>query len=393
MQRIDVDEFRSAAQVISKEFGSEWLIKNVHEAMEGRSFRHPVPLAWAETVELLHKQEQTGQLYKSVRMIRLASFASDLDIVRQLPNYKLAISSRLTNDDEFLKVDYEVFVAAWWTRTGHVVEFIPQQRDQRTPDLKVISEHKELYIECKSRDTYIQLKTAADGEFWRALQFALIDLREDKEIGGSLELFVFVPGERDLSAIPQIVTEVRTMLRTGYKGSWAGRQAAYLVRELKSASEEGQGFSLFLPAWQNPGFVAATVGVDSQGQRYPKDPMRIAFFAIDSYKLSAVGNSFEEARRQIPPDALGLIYINLDVTSLDRAQSELYLDIVADSLTTRFSPKLNTRIAAVVVTTEPQITHTKEADRERVVLSRLARIRRNPYRPLPDGISIPGEQG
>jgi len=119
--------------------------------------------------------------------------------------------------------------------------------------------------------------------------------------------------------------------------------------------------------------------------------MRIAFFAIDSYKLSAVGNSFEEARRQIPPDALGLIYINLDVTNLDRAQSELYLEIVADSLATRLAPTMNTRIAAIVITTEPHLVHIKEVDRERVILSRLARIKRNPYRPLPAGISIPGE--
>jgi hypothetical protein len=391
MQRIDADEFRSAAQVISEEFGSDWLIAKVQEAMEGRSLRHPVPLAWAETVELLHKYEQTGQLFKTIRMIRLASFAADLGIVRRLPNYELAIPSRLTNDAEFLKVDYEVFVASWWTRTGYAVEFIPRQHGQRTPEMKVISGHSELYIECKSRDTYIQSKTADDGEFWRALQFALVELREDKDIGGNLELFVFIPGERDLSVIPQIVTAVRNRLRTGYRGGWAGRQAAYLVRELKSASIEDQEFNLFLPAWQNPGFIAATVGVDSQGRRYPKDSMRIAFFAIDSYKLSAVGNSFEKARRQIPSDALGLIYINLDVTSLDHAQSDLYLDIVADSLATKFAPELNTRIAAVVVTTELQVIHTKEDDRERVILSRLARIRRNPHRLLPDGISIPGE--
>jgi hypothetical protein len=254
--------------------------------------------------------------------------------------------------------------------------------------MRVITRNIELLIECKSRDTYIRPKTQDDGDFWRALQFALVDLREEKEIGGDLELFVFIPGERDFSAVPEIVAEVRSKLRTGFKGSWAGRQAGYLVRELKLPS---QGFNLFLPAWQNPGFVAATVRVDNQGQRYPKDPMRIAFFAIDSHKLSAVGNSFDDARRQIPRGALGIIYINLDVSGMDGAQIELYADLAADSLATRFAPTMNTRVAAIVVTTEPQLIHHREGDREKVILSRLARIKRNPYRPLPDGVSIPGE--
>jgi hypothetical protein len=391
MQKIDVEEFRSAVQVTSEEFGPDWLSAKVQEALQGRSPRHPVPLAWADTVDLLQKYEQTGEMCKTSRMIRLAGFAADLRTVRQLRNFELAVGSRLKSDAEFPKVDYEVFVASWWTRTGYTVEFIPRRHGWRTPEMKIISEHGELYIECKSRDTYIQPKTADDGQFWKALQFSLIELRKDKDIGGNLELFVFIPGERELSAVPQIVAEVQNRLRTGYRGSWVGRQAGYLVRELKSASIPGREFSLFLPAWQRPAMIGATFAIDNQGRPYPKDPMRLAFFAIDSYKLSAIGNSFNKARRQIPSNAQGLIYINLDVTGLDDAQSDLYLNIVADSLATKFAPQLNTRIAAIVVTTEPNVIHTKEDDRERVLLSRLAGIRRNPYCPLPDGISIPTE--
>ena len=84
---------------------------------------------------------------------------------------------------------------------------------------------------------------------------------------------------------------------------------------------------------------------------------------------------------------MGIVYVNLELTNLDTAQSALYMELVAHSLTTYFSPSLNTRVRAVVITTGPQIVHSKESN----TLLRMMKLLRNPHHGLPVGIVIPGE--
>ena len=74
---------------------------------------------------------------------------------------------------------------------------------------------------------------------------------------------------------------------------------------------------------------------------------------MDSHKLKFIVNSFNNARQQVPEDGPGIIFIDLDISQLDEPDIVPYLDCMSASIQTLFSPTLNTRVGAVVLTTQP----------------------------------------
>jgi hypothetical protein len=144
-----------------------------------------------------------------------------------------------------------------------------------------------------------------------------------------------------------------------------------------------------MPAWQNPGAAAATAYFGADGKVSYGPMLRVALYVLESHRLAQVLNSFNIARRQIPEAAAGLVYLNVDTSQIPAGDEPLYLRTLAEGVRRRFTPDLNRRIAAVVLT--GGIARVEIIDKGFHRTGRHWAVIRNPHAPLAPSLSIPGE--
>lgn len=388
MRKLNQTDFLKSFKIIGEVFGIDWLLNQIHGSNDANTVLHPVSRLWAYTFRVLCRYSLNNHPFNDKPVIELTEIADIIDSVRYLPHFDTEIYPRLKESVTFSKVMFEMFVASQWVKQGYEVHFIQRQADVRTPEMIAKLDGTEVFIECKSKDSYTLVqKYREDGDFWEKLDFGLADLLLDSE--SSVELFVFFPGEGDEKDILEIIKEVRYRLEKKYTGNWVGRRAGYLLRKIPSSDISDYSKRLFIPKSKNPITAIARVAVDENGQPYFNTPNRISCFTINAHSLSSVSHSFEDARGQIPSNGMGIIYINLDTVHLDNDEMSLYFELVSRSLATRFAPNQNTRIGAIVLTTEPRTSFNPRLHSKRRYRTRLTKIEYNPYRKLPDNLKIP----
>jgi len=395
MYRATLEDYLTGVAVIEEEFGLGWLQKKARIATQP-SHRgwHPVPKDWKDVKAALEGFESTGILQPSQALIGLTSFGYDIRLARPVPNYDIAIRPRLKKSREFPKVQYEVYVAALCVRSGYNAEFIPPSTTagEKSPDLKVLTEGCEVYVECVRKEAYRPQSSIQDGvwkSLWQRMSATLDGL------GASHEVIVIALGALKEESFPAILHVVKQHILASREGIWVIREVGCgLAIRRMPPQPTGQGVSLFIPAGMNPAFTFGSVAVDGQGQKYLKNVSRIALYAIDSHRLGSILSSVNEKRGQIPEGGPGLVYLDLDVSHVAEADVPAYLELVAAAIKSLFTPNANTRIGAVVLTTGAVsvFIETVEDTGPFITLHRRIRVIRNPCKSLPDGFVVPGER-
>lgn len=392
MHEFTVEEYREFKRVVEDEFGLKWLTKKAKEATtKGRWGEHPIPKLWKTTKDTLEEFDHTGVLNISKDLIAMSAFASGLSKVRSLPNYETSIKTKL-KFAQFSKVQEEIYVASLCVRSNYVTEFVPQSHISRvkTADLKVSTQWGDVYIEVTRKDVY-HSDISGSGETWDNIWRQISQVQTETK--ASHDVFIFTMGtDTQTKDFTYILNIIRHKIINDDESMWLSvdKSCAVLVRKLPSPPHE-EGVSVFLPAHRNPSFAFITIGEDNQGKKYSANHNRITLISLHSHKINSVLNTFNTKRqgKQIRGESTGIIYIHLDMDQVVDHQVPIYLELVGAVIQTKFTPRDNTRIGAVVLTTGPTFIESEVRGRPFITARRHLKEVRNRYGSLPNDFIIP----
>ena len=392
MQRtMNLAVVENAIRVVEEEFEIKWLTKKANQG----KLTHPIPMQWKKIKTELASYKSKGVFNISEEIVWLTRFTEDLSIARGLDNYDTAISPRLKESD-FLKVQYEIYVAAYSVRNGFEVQFVPTSQSNRTADLLLTLGNLKLHAECTQRDPYVPF---CDLES-RASKL-LSTIRGQAYAG--LEIIVVALSAFEEDIVPDILKKLEERDRTKDECFIHGSGYGIYVHPLPPP--EGDGYwmtafgtppftlrdGIFIPAGQNPAWAECRVADDSTGQKYCTGHWRGYLHTINSHNLATLVGTFNRKRQQIPKEGPGIIFVDLDVSHVNPRDISLYLDILAEGLTRCFSPTVNTRVWAIVLTTIPVPIHTGDGATKFITLHRRVKVVRNSYAAMPQNLVLPGE--
>lgn len=354
---------------------------------------HPIPTDWKLVVDAFEKADKTGTLEASRALIRITDLGLQLKLVRVLPQYDVAIRPRLRNERNFSKLEYEIYVATLCVKAGYSTEFVIPVPGERTADIKMHFDGREIFGECVRKESY-KIRDPLDAPVWRKLWEQMSD--EMGKLGASYHINVIGIGDFQEEWIPDIIRESKQFVSTGKEGIWIDKNVgcALSVRKLDlppTLPEEG----LVVPADRGPDpiFVFGTVGTDKEGRKILTNRNRIDLHFIDSHRLSSILNTFSGKRQRKQIKTSGILYMDLDVSHVHQDDGvDTYLAIIAEALKRCFTPTANTRIGAIVLSTGPIFQETMEKSGPFVNRRIVLRVVRNPFSQLPAGFVVPGEK-
>lgn len=394
-QRATFEDYCVGLQVVEEEFGLRWLKKRSMASKAPNSPGwHPIPADWKLVIDAFEKAEKTGKLEASRALIRITDLGLQLQLVRVLPQYNVAIRPRLRIEKDYSKVEYEIYVASLCVKAGYATEFVSRSimHGERTPDLKMLFNEREILAECVRKESY-KLRDPLDKSVWEKLwkQMSI----EMGQLGASHHVNVVGLGDFQEQWIPVVIHETKQFISAGKEGIWIDKKVgcALSVRRLNlppTPIEEG----LPVPADRGPDpiFVFGTVAIDREGRKVLTNKNRIDLNFIDSYRLSSVLNTFGGKRQRKQIDMPGILYMDLDVSHVHQHDGvEAYLGLIAEVLNRCFTPTINTRIGAVVLSTRPIFQETMEQSGPFVNRRIHLQVVKNPFAQLPPGFIIPGE--
>ena len=389
-KKSNLDYYRQLLHVIEQEFGLAWLNKRVKKGMQTRlPTPHPIPSAWIRAKEMLDEAERTKNFGVTPEIAFLFDIATYLQEARKLPNYSCEINPEKLKRLEFLDCVYVAHVASIGCRSGFEVEFIPPSRisEQATPDLIMRSGPHKVEVECKRKSAYHLIENSSDP--WKVLQDELLRLQAHLEIDH--EIIVCVISSLAENAIPEIIRFTQQLILNKANGLYSNSKSGCGILLQKVPPKPTNIDGIWLPATHNPGAAEAIVTVDKQGQPIYGAIRRASLYVIDSHKFSQILASFDAARQQLSPDSLGVIFIHVDMSQVREYDRPLYFDLVSSWLKEKFAPTANTRIGAVVLTSDPEKVEITSDNGFFRSIARMVVVR-NPYRVLPEGLLIPGEK-
>jgi hypothetical protein len=128
---------------------------------------------------------------------------------------------------------------------------------------------------------------------------------------------------------------------------------------------------------------------------YNQTPDRLCAVGVlifRSYNIENVLDKIGAARKQLPEDNCGLVYINFDTSYMIASHTGDYLEFLANRITDKLTPEENTRIGAIILTAGPHArVRVTDIDTTIVNPGMTVRIIRNPYSSLPSEFRLPME--
>lgn len=398
-------------QVIEEEFGHDWL----HD--DRTEINHPVKIAWQAAVQAnVNPPNGKIDISENEMLSWLMFFALELNFVRNLQNFRDVITQKkLCNPIKFASLAYEMSIACiWGSNINQKIEFVKAQiklssddEAKKTPDLKIISRGDEFYIECRAKELYSIKERRDNSELSRLVIQGIHALVQETAFKGNFELTILIPGELDESTVPIILSDCKSAFQSNFVGRKIGKRIGIVLERKHFAPlTTPDKTSLFQPyvlgskpmaGAEISESVLGTISKDSHGNIQIIEPFRVRLFEFTSHKISSVWNSLNEKlqRKQIPKDAVGMIYLNIDTSNLDHNTAELNMDVIAESIDMKFQAfkkgRRNTRVAGVAITTEYRnVPVVKENNKIEIERLRLQRLIWNPVSRVPEGITIPG---
>jgi hypothetical protein len=382
--RMDKGPHGELLGILEDEFGSKWLQRKAKAA----GSPHWVPHGWEEARIAVAKSQTTKKLVLTMSMVRAFDLATTLRAARELPGYSTAITAAKLKGAEFEKCAYVAHIAALALQSGFEVAFIPTSTEpgEKTADLRISRDGQDIEVECKRKEP------ATDpiwpDPIWKELDAALDTLHGCIE--ESYEVVTIVIGSLLRHQIAPVASLSKEVLTKGDQGLYTGGVAdcAVLIRRSPPAPPGVQG--LWIPKSQNPATARATVRVDAQGKPVYGPQLRTTLYSIRSHRLSQLLSSFNTARKQLREASCGVIYIDVDGSAIPRGDHPLYFDLMAQWLGRQFTATQNTRVAAVVLTSGPDLGQLPpEGAGHRT--ARFIRVIRNSHAATQPRVQLPGE--
>jgi hypothetical protein len=397
------DRLKEILGVIQGTFGVDWLLWKSGKSPRGgqRSEKpHPLAVAWVEATDLLAHLE-SGQTLPNGYRPRIAfldKLASDLVVAQNIPNFAKAVTPQRLKL-EFEQAYFEVYVGALHHSAGQQVEFLPPSGKTRMPDLRVIHEQQEIFLECTRKDP-LKSEREDDSGARHSLGDGILALQ--KELASSLEIIAVILGTLDSRHVETALRDIRLAIEKGGRGTLFRPvdSVGVIVRELTRIDlPQVAGVGVVLPdGIMSPdpnkrlALAEGTYDLDERGQPYLAGEKRVSVYVIDSHRMSSVVDSFMRKRGQIPKDSSGVVYVSVDVTQVAEGDVDLYMQMAQQAILAALTtPPGNPQIGAVVLVTTPVPVPVSDGQGNvRRVVGRRFFLVRNPNSPLPNGFPFPG---
>jgi hypothetical protein len=382
--------------VIEIVFGAQWLKKRVDKAerLGRQKSLRAFMRGWKQAKQAL-AAGTVAELGLSDDLAAFIVLASDLLVAQLLPNFDAAIQPRLKSESQFDKASFELHVAAAAKSSGYEVEFVlvSQQQRERTPDLAVRAEVLQLSIECKRKDSYEPAGSLLEPA-WDELNYALYE-SVFKHLEGLHEFILMNFGEQLASdKIPGIVELVKRLAEGASDQIVVSRElnCAMSVLYRPPVRVTGNRVAGIPGNWVNRGMHAVMyttpLRLGRDGLEY-MDELRFGLYKVDAHRLESIVQSFNAARGQLPKDEVGVIYVDLDVSKVAEADTDIYMRLVGIAIKELFTPQDNTRVGAVVLSGGPLMVRSTQHGRSVVSIEWPRYDVRNPYGKLPSDFRLP----
>ncbi|HSJ14066.1 MAG TPA: hypothetical protein VK939_06605 [Longimicrobiales bacterium] len=339
--------YESAARVLKSFFGPGWVEQQL--ASPGRSrAAHRVPQLVAAAEADVHEAEQVLGAYRLLfRSAEMFELSNALVLASRCPYFDKEITPELLRGPDGERHLHAVRVAAAAIMDGYDVAFIPRSAHQ-TADLQLSRQTTHIHAECKPKDRYLVRDTSTS---WAVeLTDAVAALRPTSEL--DYDVHVSVIGHLDESRIGSVVAEIRSLISTGAQGVSLLRHGVLVHVKGRPVDPSRGGMPTTLQ--QDSFALAAETAFHCEPEGTVSHSSRVtcSTFVLRATSIKSILDSFEKAAQPIPPGVMGLICIEVDTAGLRGRDVTPYLEMMARCIVMEFTPQRNTRIAAVLLTTD-----------------------------------------
>ncbi len=364
-------EIAKACSVLEREFGAKWLARKAKVQT-----RHRVPSWWNSLVDLKDNHQGEDEIpVTSADMADALEMSNVIDVASSIKGYEEAIAPRLKGAG-FSKALYEMQIAKFGVQADAQVQFVVPAPNApvRNPDLSFTFGEYRYWVECKKKDAYIDSKT--EDTLWQRLEAAIektLDITTD-----SYGVVVIVYDKLNEAAIPSVADALRSAIEKRYLGELTHPtlNISLWLEQIPIPDPSQERQTLAVPTHLKCATAWMDVDRDADGVFHVRKARRIGLYTVDSHRLSAVIQSFDRARKQLPKDSKGVIYIDLDLSSILPQDVGRYLNAAGRAIAGLFRPSHNMRVVAVVLTSSVMMSASES---ESPMPGMLRSLCRNPY--------------
>lgn len=231
------------------------------------------------------------------------------------------IGPRLKDSDGFLKVAYELEIAAGFKRLGHQISWSKPGPKMR-PEFFLTSRQGSVSIECKKRNRWDGVNREGD-RFWKQFQDALVQAMNQERLNFWIRLSGrrFQPSDADL-----VVAEVIDEIKTNENGRLEILDGRY-VAEFQKLTDVGGSISREVVDL----FPRGSYGVNSgkSPRNNPtggpmRDPKLIRMIMEDEpdQRVRALVRNLKDASKQVADGLASLVYLDVNIPTYVQEQQE-----------------------------------------------------------------------
>jgi hypothetical protein len=355
--------FDQQLAAIENVFGVPWLsgtppqtaVKSTRKRPRGKARPHQLQAAWRELRSLYSGQVIFApvDLRRSAALTLIKRVATVVPSLPRASGFENVILPRLRRPSDFESALHECEVAYWFAKDGFDVEFLPPESliGKKSPDLKVGTRVGTIEVECKLKDPIkpnilTQSSRVALGE--RCLSVL-------KKLDLDIELFALIIGRAEEHNLEAAFARIESLASEGVRGPRVETNPAMFVEITNSPINIPVSTLEEYRSWAVARSCAVNCSQTSplgNGRSHFSKHRGMGIMVLDGHTFDQVDDSISKASRQLSPEKLGIVVINVDLSggsSVD-VWHEMYLRLLERALSHRtWGEERNTRIGAVVL--------------------------------------------
>jgi hypothetical protein len=284
-----------------------------------------------------------------------------LALVNSMKNFQRLVR-RLKNIDQFESADFEVEVAAGYSREGCDVEFV-EEGTEKTPDLKVSPKYgRVFYVECKRRDSLTERDkkittgwTELEARLLRVLgpqrlNYVIVVKANSDPLAGDVEyLYQLIVGSFKSGGMGHLDTKTKTVMTIEDP---SGR---FHIAVQKLAEPDQVIETNWIELRGAEDFDRVIIGCESKnegsGKSFVRNPIMICLkTAIAPDRVSGVVDALRSATCQLPEGGPGIVWIRVADSSWRREMGESF-ERARRLLREQLTGSWNQRVNAVFIMT------------------------------------------
>lgn len=358
-------EQRSVHKTLDYFFGEKWIVNQLAKVktsgyddmnpMNLAKLRlHPVTQAIHDTQHKLAVSEARG--YSDIVIGHSEALQSilhnNLTILEPLLDRK-DINKRLTDINEFPKVEYELAIAAGYKRMGTQVKFIERTAAKRTGEFHVKNDvNNQVLVECKKKDL-TSPKEKKISAWWEEFQHLMTQhLKKKNQFWG---IQVDIPADADRQETHKLVSFIGELVSEEVEGESTLSQGKYKVLTEKFGPD-GEPVSISdVDNFGNEsdfGVVISNHKAKDVSSPLVYNPIKICAkvpSGLHNKKPESIIATLKDAYGQLDDELPNIIYVDVNVPSMKIEKLPGILQSIADMVAKKLGADLS-KISAVVLT-------------------------------------------